>query len=83
MSFRNLSPQQMFQQMAEDHTPLYHFDGSSRDEFDAWKEAALPQVLATLGDYPDSVPPNPELMVEWEHDGLRKQRWLIEEETQI
>ncbi|MFO7958754.1 MAG: alpha/beta hydrolase family protein [Candidatus Brocadiia bacterium] len=78
MSFRNLSPQNMFQQMAAGHVPEFRFSGSGPDDFRAWKEEALPRVLDTLGDRPERVPPNPELLVEWEHDGLRKQRWLID-----
>ncbi len=78
MSFRNLSPQRMFERMAAEHVPAFRFEGSSRGDFAAWKEEALPRVLATLGDWPETVPPNGELMAEWEHDGLRKQRWLID-----
>jgi dienelactone hydrolase len=33
--------------------------------------------MATLGDFPKRVPAEPMLMVEYEHDGLLKQRWLI------
>ena len=34
--------------------------------------------MATLGDFPKKVPLNPQLMAEWEHDGLIKQRWIID-----
>ena len=78
MSFRNLSPQQMFEQMAEEHRPRMSFSGSTRKDFDAWKAGTLPAVLRTLGKEPDRVDPNPQLLAEWEHDGLRKQRWLID-----
>jgi dienelactone hydrolase len=78
MSFRNLSPQQMFERMAAEHVPVYRFRGKTQKDFMKWKQEALPKVLATLGDSPKPVPPNGELMAEWEHDGLRKQRWLID-----
>lgn len=78
MSTRNLSPQRMFEQWARKATPRYHFTGSTAEDFTAWKTAALPEVLATLGNFPERVPLNPELEVEWEHDGLIKQRWLID-----
>jgi len=68
----------MFQRLALDHEPLHRFNGDSRKSFDQWKEAALPQVLATLGDSPEKVPLNPQLMAQWEHDDLIKQRWLID-----
>jgi len=78
MSTRNFSPQYMFEQWARKATPRYHFTGNTPDDFAAWKRAALPEVLATLGRFPDRVPLNPELEAEWEHDGLIKQRWLID-----
>ena len=73
---RNFSPQQMFMAIAEEHVPLHAFkDG---DDFNKWKSGALPPVMTTLGDFPEKVPLNPELIAEWEHDGLKKQRWHID-----
>jgi dienelactone hydrolase len=76
MSFRNLSPQKMFWEMAMEHAPEYTFKPGT--DFHRWKSEALPKVMATPGSYPERVPVNPELMAEWEHDGLKKQRWLID-----
>lgn len=78
MSFRNLSPQEMFLRTATEHVPQYRFDGGSTEDFERWKREALPAVLSTLGDFPEGVPPDPQLMAEWEQDGLLKQRWLID-----
>ena len=76
MSFRNLSPQHMFEQMALEHTPQHRF--SEGQDFAAWKQEALPKVLATIGNHPERPDLNPQLLAEWEHDGLIKQRWLID-----
>jgi hypothetical protein len=78
MSFRNLSPQKMFFEMALEHKPLFAFDGSGKRYFEGWKRKALPEVLGCLGDFPPQVPTDGEMMAEWEHDGLLKQRWLID-----
>ncbi|NOY81846.1 MAG: prolyl oligopeptidase family serine peptidase [Kiritimatiellaeota bacterium] len=78
MSFRNLSPQVMFEQMALSHTPRFKFEAETRDEFEAWKRAARPAVRQCLGDFPPRCALNPQLLAEWEHDGLRKQKWLID-----
>lgn len=75
MSDRNLSPQAMFVALAESHRPRHHFDSQS---FDLWKQAALPEVLATLGDPPAICPPRPERIDAWTHDGLRKETWLLD-----
>jgi len=61
MSTRNFSPQAMFEQWARQQTPRYRFTGSTPGDFAAWKDAALPAVLATLGEFPEKVPPNAEL----------------------
>jgi dienelactone hydrolase len=78
MSFRNLSPQAMFERLALEHRPAFSFVEHAQHDFPAWKEAALPRVLATLGAFPERVPPNPQLLAEWEHDGLVKQKWLLD-----
>jgi len=78
MSFRNLNPQLMFERLALEHKPLYRFGGSTRKDFEKWKEEAWPKVLSCLGDWPARVPLSAELTGEWEHDGLRKQRWIID-----
>jgi len=74
---RTFSPQQMFLKMAEDRLPRHAFSNSAKS-FDEWKSAALPEVLATLGDWPATVPPNPELMAEWTDRGVRKTRYHID-----
>ena len=78
MPTRNLSPMTMFARMAAENRPAYAFKGRTPRDFAAWKKKALPAVLATLGDRPARVRPRPELVAEWEHDGLVKQRWLID-----
>jgi len=79
---RNLSPQTMFEKIAGEHKPICRF-GASGKSFAQWKQATWPRVLATLGDFPRRVPVNPELIAEFEHDGLLKQRWLIDVGPQL
>jgi len=77
MSTRNLSPQAMFIKMAAEHVPSMTFKGKSENDFKKWKAKTLPEVMKTLGDSPEKVELNPLLLAEWEHEGLRKQKWLI------
>jgi hypothetical protein len=77
-SKRNLSPQEMFYRLAQEHKPDFHFAGKNKKDFGIWKSVALPEVIKTLGAFPENVPLNPELLVEWEHDSLIKQRWMID-----
>jgi hypothetical protein len=76
MNYRkNLSPLAMFLEMAKRHQPKYSFTGQ---DFDAWKADVLPEVMATLGELPASVDLNPDMVGEWEHDGVRTQKWYID-----
>src|SRR5688500_855915 len=77
MRERNLSPLQMFQALAREHEPECAF-GSFDGPFEAWRSTTLPRVLQTLGENPPRVDPNAELLAEWQHDGLRKQRWVLD-----
>lgn len=78
MTVRNLSPHVMFEQLALEHVPSQRFTGTNRDAFNAWKQETWPKVLATLGEFPECVPLNPQLVAEWDQDGLHKQRWIID-----
>ena len=77
MTIRNLSPQQMFADLAKEHVPEYRFKGKDRRQFRAWKRKALPRVLACLGEAPEPAPLAPQLLAEWELRGLRRQRLII------
>ena len=77
MSFRNLSPQEMFLQIAHGHRPKFRFEAANKETAVQWKSRALPEVLATLGDFPPQVAPAPILLAEWDDDGLCRQKWLI------
>jgi dienelactone hydrolase len=68
----------MFERFSEEHRPGRSFHGKTRRDFEEWKRSCLLEVLATLGEFPKEVPLNPQLLAEWEHDGLIKQKWLID-----
>lgn len=75
---RNLNPHRMFIEMAARHRPKHRFEGAGREDFERWRAAALPEVMACLGDFPPPAPPAPELVAEWNDRGLRMQRWLLD-----
>jgi hypothetical protein len=78
MPNRNLNPHVMFQRMAANHQPLARFVAEDVSGFNAWKKETWNKVLACLGEFPETVDPNPELVCEWSEKGLRRQRWLID-----
>lgn len=75
---RTIDPYTFFEKTAAAHRPRETFTGRGPREFRGWKKRVLPQVLATLGKRPRKVAANAELMVEWQADGLIKQRWVID-----
>jgi Abhydrolase family len=77
-SDRNLSPRQMFIQLAKEHTPLCACNATGPEEFAAWKADALPKVLDCLGDPSPKVPLNPEFVLTWEDGNLIKEKWIID-----
>ena len=78
MSYRNLSPQRMFEELALTRKPDAKFGATSNEEFVAWKAATTPRAIATLGDMPERVPLAPQLLAAWEQNGLQRQKWLID-----
>lgn len=71
---RNTSPYEFLLGLARRHRPRHGFDG----EFARWKDAALPEVLATLGQDLPVVEPRPQLVASWEQGPLTWQRWMID-----
>lgn len=78
MQTRNLNPQVFFDRLSQQHSPKHAFGGRTKQQFRSWKRTALPKVLSTLGTMPPKVRPRPQLVAQWEQDGLIKQRWLID-----
>ena len=77
---RNLSVNAYFRQLAAGHNPKYRFSGSSREDWQQWQRKLLPAVKATLGHLPEKVPLNPEILAEWQEDGLTKQKVIFDVE---
>lgn len=77
---RNLSIDQHWQNLAEQHTPEHRFAGSTPAQWQAWHDTLLPRVRQTLGRMPEKPPLNPELLVEWQADGLIKQKVIFDVE---
>ncbi len=67
----------MLLKMAQEQKPICSFVPGVSKKFPEWKKESKELVLKTLGDFPKRVPLDAELVVEWEHDGLLKQKWLI------
>ncbi|MFA9478050.1 alpha/beta hydrolase family protein [Phycisphaerales bacterium AB-hyl4] len=77
---RNLSIDQHWLNLARDHTPEHRFAGSTAVEWETWRAALLPKVRQTLGRLPEKPSLSPEILVEWQADGLIKQKLIFDVE---
>jgi len=77
---RNLSVQAYLRGLAAQHQPTFRFAGTSAQDWERWRAALAPRVLATLGAMPKPVSLNPQVLVEWDEDGLHKQKIIFDVE---
>lgn len=77
---RNFSIDEYFVRMGQRHTPRFRFKGKTKRNWQQWKRALYPKIKATLGTMPTKTPLRPEIIAEWEDDGLIKQRVVIDVE---
>jgi dienelactone hydrolase len=82
-SARNLSIQRQFEAVAAEHTPRFRFQGSTAEDWRAWRHSLLPQVQATLGRTLEPVPRNAEVIAEWQEDGLIKRKFIFDVEKNL
>ncbi|MEO6845739.1 MAG: hypothetical protein ABI443_00605 [Chthoniobacterales bacterium] len=72
----NLSPLDMFIEMAKHHVPQRQFT-QFQGTFAEWKTLTKPEVIHTLGKWPKPVDPCAEKTSEWVDRGVIKRRYLL------
>ena len=77
---RNLSIDAYFNALAARHVPRFRFTGSSKSDWVAWHESLTPAVIQSLGPLPTKVPLRPDIIAEWEEDGLVKRKVIFDVE---
>ena len=77
---RNLSVNQLFHDYAANHRPRFHFGQGGNNDWKSWHDSLRPKLLATLGKMPATVPLSPEVLTEWNEDGLVKQKIIFDVE---
>ena len=65
-----------FNRKAEIIQPRYGFSGSNKDDFINWKSALLAELKQILGQMPQPVPLNPQIISEVEEEGVIQQ-WIL------
>jgi dienelactone hydrolase len=77
---RNLSINQYFNGLSQRHMPRFRFGSQGNTDWKSWHGKLLEAARASLLKMPRRVPLNPQVLVEWEGDGLIKQRFVIDVE---
>ncbi len=77
---RNLSIHAYFHHLDAAHQPEFRFAGRDRADWEQWRRGLQPRLLQSLGAMPAAVPLNPQVLVEWQEDGLVKQKVIFDVE---
>lgn len=83
MAKRNFSMIEYFNKKAKDWTPLLSFRGSSLAEFEDWQAKASEKFFELLGDFPEPVDPEPEIIYSIEEDGIIREKVIFDSEDEM
>jgi len=83
MAKRNFSMINYFNKMAEKWVPLLTFQGSTMSEFEDWQAKASEKFFELLGDFPEPVAPEPEIIYSVEEDGIIRERVIFDSEENM
>jgi dienelactone hydrolase len=69
-----------FNRLAQDWEPQLSFSGHTEQDWQAWREEALPQYMALLGEFPEPVDLAPEVIYSIEEEGVIRERVIFDAE---
>ena len=78
---RNFSMQAYWERIADEWSPLLRFRGSTRADWQAWREEATTKLLELLGAFPEPVPLNAEVESSVEDGDLIRERVVFDSEA--
>lgn len=81
MANRSFSMIDYFDRIAQDWEPLLTFRGSTQDDFEDWQERASEKYFELLGDFPQPVPLEAEVIFSVEDRGLIRERVIFDSEA--
>ncbi len=80
MANRYFSMIEYFNRIAAEHKPILAFNGKSVSDWKQWKRKAYAKLLELLGDFPEPVPLNAEVVASVEENGVIKERVVFDSE---
>jgi hypothetical protein len=75
---RNFSMEQYWNRLAENWTPLLHFSGQTKKDWQAWRAQAQPKFMELLGEFPKPVPLEAEVEYCLEEGNLIRERVVFQ-----
>lgn len=83
MAKRNFSMIEYFNKLAENWVPLLSFQGTTLAEFEDWQARASEKFCELLGDFPNPVAAEPEVIFSVEDNGLIRERVIFDTEESM
>ena len=80
MAKRNFSMVEYFNRIAKDWEPLLTFKGTTESDFEEWQTKASEKFFELLGDFPQPVPLEPDVIFSIEDNGLIRERVVFDSE---
>ena len=80
MARRNFSMIEYFNRRAKDWKPLLSFDGETKDDWRRWRAKAIRKLRELLGEFPEKVDLNAEVVCSVEEDGIIRERVVFDSE---
>jgi len=83
MAGRQFSMIEYFNRRCAEITPRLSFRGKTKEDWQAWRQELLAELKKLLGEFPEPVPLNAEVVWQTEEDGLIKQRIVFDSEKHM
>ena len=83
MAKRNFSMVEYFDKIAKDWRPLLSFRGSTQEDFEDWQARASEKFFDLLGDFPQPVDLDAEVIFSIEDNGLIRERVIFDAEEHM
>jgi len=83
MAKRNFSMIEYFNRIAADWEPLLAFKGSTQEDFEEWQSHASEKYFELLGDFPEPVDLDPEIIFSIEENGIIRERVIFDSEEHM
>ncbi len=80
MAGRNYSMWDYLNEVAAERKPRLTFEGTTREDWERWREEFSAKLMELCGEWPERVDPKPEVLYRVEEDGFMREKVVIDTE---